>query len=209
MTFQPINPETLKVHVEKGLAFEYDGKGGMNLSPARPTAGDWKPAPNPHVWDCRDIPGMYMKKDDKAYKWETPARTPSGHKKKTQAKVRRPQKAPASKRGEVVDTIDQNEHMWRILNDRELSPAQVGVATRLHYYAFTSRKGDPKGKCVRAMATMAAHCNCSLNTFKEATRVLIERGYFRRDDDGKGGSSGKGAAIWIPTLPAWSVEGVN
>lgn len=173
--------------------FATDGNGGVDPKPETDPAGTWsriEPIPLPD--ELLSSAGIY--------------RTKGVGGTVVIERYSAPKKKPASKRGVVTDNVDQNKHMWAMLNDRELSPTELAVGTRIAYYAFAP---SSRGKCEKARATLADHCGVSESTFRRAAQNMVERGYFKRVDTGKGGRAGRGKSAYVPTLPEWLSQGVH
>lgn len=187
MNYTQTSANELRELARTGDPFATNGTGGAASKPQTDPAGTWtriNPIPSPE--QLLASAGIYRTR-------------PVGNQVVIE-KYSAPKKKPTTKRGPVTSGVNQNEHAWAMLNDRELTPTQLAIGMRIHYYAFAPRSG---GKCEKARATLAAHCKVSEKTLRRAAEVLVERGYFKRIDSGQGGVHGQGKSAYVPTLPEW------
>ena len=199
MPFQKLDAAILQPHAEAGKAFEYDGKGHMNLEVPAPAKGSWKPAPRPLVSECAGIPGIYMKRNGKAFKWEFPREQPDRSRQWART-VDAPRKGvPYSKVGPVAtDGFSQNNHMWWMKKDPGVDAFAFGVGMNLHMIAYA--KGNA-GKAVASKDHLKVITRLSAEAAIKRANLLVERGWFKRIDNGKGGRDGRNIATYVPTVP--------
>ena len=115
---------------------------------------------------------------------------------------------PKSARGATTSPKSQNAHIHAMRKD--LKYDTFGIGAMMHLFCYLPSN---KGKAVMSMERIAAEAGCSEATARRHMRILVERGWFTRIDDGKGKASGKtgNMATYQPSMPEWhqDAKGVN
>ncbi|QFZ23340.1 helix-turn-helix domain-containing protein [Saccharothrix syringae] len=101
--------------------------------------------------------------------------------------------------------MDQAEHMRRLRWSKVLkeTPQAHHLALALHLQ-MGSKHGKRFGETPLNVSAvlLSKLTGMSERTVKRHIPLLVESGFYRRVDTGKGGYSGKAsAAAWLPTLP--------
>lgn len=115
----------------------------------------------------------------------------------------KPKTKPTTKRGAVVTTgFTQNNHAWRMRSD--LDAYDFGVAMQLHMFCYAPKN---HGKAQMALSRLADECKLSEDAVKPRLKRLVERGWFIRVDNGKGGRNKNNVATYKASMPAWAAPG--
>lgn len=92
----------------------------------------------------------------------------------------------------------QNEHLWCIAKIRGLTATERAVAYTLHVYCYVNG-----GSREMTGQYLADRVETGRKAAVDAANKLVRLGLFDRLDNGKGGRSGKGKAVYRPMVPGW------
>lgn len=101
---------------------------------------------------------------------------------------------------------NQNEWSLRIWNDYKLTSTQklILLGLAIEFGMEVGKTGKPFGECTTEAANsyIQGHAKISERAARLNLSKLVEAGWLRRLDNGKGGRGGKGRAVYLPTLPS-------
>ncbi|GAA1865341.1 hypothetical protein GCM10009836_52120 [Pseudonocardia ailaonensis] len=103
--------------------------------------------------------------------------------------------------------LDQNDHMWSIINPDALSGSaqHVAMVANMELGAAAGRRGVPFGQVERELtdAYLAMKAGLGESTVYRAMKAVVKAGYLVRTDNGKGGRNNTNRATYRAVIPAW------